>query len=960
LGTYKTTYENMFPDYAGKKEISMHDAFYSAMFYQRPIKWELDSVGSCPFEPQEKRAAVAQKIYQNYRLAKNIANLKIRDYKNKREYSLSPKQINQLYSYIETNWEDASAESDKIPYEKIYKFLTLPEDCKFTIDRKAGTSEGIKCNTTLKTFLGLGIYEWPNITDKAQELVLEFLSNITKYSDIQDNENPAIKKFFTTLTKNIPANEKDLSSAFNFILLLKQKRVLLDKDFRLEQGRASCGHTALKRITEELLKGKEEKAIIEELYPAEDQPLRDSLRPYADIAKEESINDAVMAKSLREFKRTMDYAVHKFGRPEEIVIELSRDIKNSLKRRQYLEGENKKLRTERLKAIGELRDNNITASSKNIEKWLLWEEQNHKCPYSGKEINFVTAFDENKTQVDHIIPQAIGGPNIFANKVLVFADENKNKSDKVPYEYKFKEDIDACNEHCKNNKKLKKEEKETQKFGSHSPLINLVQNLWELYNKEKKGFYNQKNHKWDPSQKGKRILQKINNLLIKPENVKEEFAARQNQETAWIGKIVMNWCGDICPNITPSFGRLTAYLRGELGFDKVLPIIRIKEGKVLYDEDDNEIDRDKWIELFEKGRLNYKDSVALKEEFEKHILSLPTPPNNDDDKQKEFLEFCTDKRLDYKFYKRCDHRHHAVDAAVIGLCNRSMVQRASTHNAKHGTLYTIKNRNGEIEQKAFLADENIAPVYAPLKEQVQAYLTDYVVWHKPDHYPSGKFFDETAYNVKEKDGEKRFVIRQTLEKVLNKEKNKDKFIKKLEEVIVGEEIKKEVIRQLNERLNRGMSLEEAFIGNGEKGYLTFRKNRIKKLNVFYKEKYLIKYNEATDKQVDNIKYYQNAGYACMDFDKNTGRFIKAIPVWKYSTEKETPSDIVRIFANDIFFDRQTRQFFKVKKFAAAMKYLVGILTTEANGKEKFFGDSNDILLCKTRQNITKIKEEYGK
>ena len=75
-----------------------------------------------------------------------------------------------------------------------------------------------------------------------------------------------------------------------------------------------------------------------------------------------------------------------------------------------------------------------------------------------------------------------------------------------------------------------------------------------MFEKEKKGFYSESKRKWTPTQKGNRIKDKIDNLLIMPQEVSEEFSNRQNQETAWVGKIVMDWCKDICPKVTPSYG----------------------------------------------------------------------------------------------------------------------------------------------------------------------------------------------------------------------------------------------------------------------------------------------------------------------------------------------------------------------------------------------------------------------
>ena len=44
-GNYKIGYSKAFPEFEGKSEISLKEAFKSAMFYQRPIRWDLESVG---------------------------------------------------------------------------------------------------------------------------------------------------------------------------------------------------------------------------------------------------------------------------------------------------------------------------------------------------------------------------------------------------------------------------------------------------------------------------------------------------------------------------------------------------------------------------------------------------------------------------------------------------------------------------------------------------------------------------------------------------------------------------------------------------------------------------------------------------------------------------------------------------------------------------------------------------
>lgn len=975
-GNYQVGYPNMFPDYPNVKELPLKEAFRSALFYQRPIKWPVELVGNCEVYPEEKRAATSQSAYQNYRIAKEIANLRIYNFAQHREYPLTYEQKTFSYDYISRSFQDYTKDNCIIPFGKIYEKLSLSKEEVFKQDR--GSKQGIKGNTTLYAFYKTKtLGDWESLGEKPQELVLEFLNNITTFSDIEDNDNSYIKAKFAEQTKNIfHRTEDDILSALNFIFKLKENKIFSDKNFSLENNRSSYGITALNTLTEEILKGREEYDIIAEIKPLEDVS-KEKMRNPKQIKNQQAINDPVMLKALNEFHRVMQYILLRYGKPDEMVIELSREIKNSLKRRYFLESQNALASKERQKAIQELLKNNIYVSPRNIEKYLLWEEQNYICPYSGETISIGQAFDENITQVDHIIPQnwqgGKGGPNVFSNKVLVFKKENQDKSNKLPYEWKFKNDIDSYLQWLKEyraNKKSGKADKQDA-YGNHSSLINFVQHLKGLYEKEKKGFYSEAKRKWTPTQKGNRIKDKIDNLLIMPQEVNEEFSNRQNQETAWIGKIVMDWCKDFCPKVTPSYGALTAYLREQLQFDRILPSVRIAEGKPLFDKDDNEIDSQKWQELFDKN-LTFDNICALKQEFESYLKQLPQQANTDTDKEKALKDFCAGQRALNEFYKRCDHRHHAVDAAIIGLCNLSMVQKASAHNGKYGTLHKIKfyDKEGtylrENDTPGFQVD-NI-PMYAKIKDIVKQYLTDYVVWHKPDHYPSGKLFDETAYNVQKKNGKERFIKRADLSSFIKS--TPEQTIKNIELLVYGDTLKEEIIRQFKERLVKGISQEEALCGKKDfpSDGIIYHGNKIKKVKYMYLVgRGIRKFDDNADIKLfrtdktgkEHIKGYQNGAYACMDFDGKTGKIINLIPLWKYHKNKETPESVIRIFINDVLFDKTDKKFYKVQQFSGRDGIKL-CLTTEITNKFISTKNIKDYILVKSRQDIAKIKKEYGK
>ena len=554
---------------------------------------------------------------------------------------------------------------------------------------------------------------------------------------------------------------------------------------------------------------------------------------------------------------------------------------------------------------------------------------------------------------------------MFENKVLAFTRENKDKSNCLPYEWKFKEDIDDYLAlQATNKQKRKNKEAVNYDFGRHSPLINFVQHLWALHSKEKKGYYSARDRKWKPTQKGARILRKIKNLLSTPDDIKQDFVARQNQETAEIGKTVLDWCKDFCPKVTPSFGALTAYLRGQLHFEDVLPFIRLQEGKPLYDKDDKEIDGNKWRELY-VPQQDYRQAKALQADFEQYCQGKDLATESD--KQKAFVDFVREQRTQLQFNKRCDHRHHAVDAAVIGLCNLSLVQKASRHHGKYGTLYKIEwidengTRNRDKDIPGFTLD-NI-PQYAVLRTAVQARLTNYVVWHKPDHFPSGALFDQTAYKVCEKEGEKRLVKRAPLASFLKA--NEKKTLENLEKLLFCDEVKTVIINQFKERLARGLSPEEALCGKKDNPTdgIYYRGNKVKQVKYMYLTGRGVRvFDENADKEIFSIdkvgtqhkKAYQNGGYACMDFDEKTGKKVALIPLWQYQSKKQVPPGVVRVFIGDMLFDNENKKFYRIKQFNAG-KGLGMMEASEALGALAFTSNITNYSVVSTRQDIAKLK-----
>jgi len=116
---------------------------------------------------------------------------------------------------------------------------------------------------------------------------------------------------------------------------------------------------------------------------------------------------------------------------------------------------------------------------------------------------------------------------------------------------------------------------------------------------------------------------------------------------------------------------------------------------------------------------------------------------------------------DHNYKERNDHRHHIIDAFVVGLTDRGTLQKVSRQTARG-------------------ADDRVhikLPDITPLRTQLRDRLETIVVSYKTDHGTNGKMFEGKAYGIV--DEAKRdpelpahtLVRRKEIEKLSNKEVN---------------------------------------------------------------------------------------------------------------------------------------------------------------------------------------------
>ncbi len=163
--------------------------------------------------------------------------------------------------------------------------------------------------------------------------------------------------------------------------------------------------------------------------------------PQDSVIKE--IYNPVVVRSVRVTIKILNALIKKYGDPDEIVIEMPRDKneeeekKNIIDMQKRNEKELKEIVDKVQKEYGlQITDKDFYHHKGLALKLKLWNEQERKCPYSGKMIK-VEDIINNPTlfEVDHIIPRSISFDDSRSNKVLVYHTENQIKGNLTPYMY---------------------------------------------------------------------------------------------------------------------------------------------------------------------------------------------------------------------------------------------------------------------------------------------------------------------------------------------------------------------------------------------------------------------------------------------------------------------------------------------------------------------------------------------
>lgn len=375
---------------------------YNAIFYQRPLWFDRNTIGHCELEPGERRAPRSSFMAQRFRLLQSVNNLRI-ELPDRSERGLTIEEHARLVQELELKGDRTFAQ--------VRKLLDLPKQSRFTIE--AGGEKSLTGNRITAKFYEVFGERWLEMSAEEHEQAL--------------NDVLSIQKDDAMVRRAVDRWKLDEDSARKLA------------KFSPEPDYFNLSRKAIEKLLPLLETGVTYAEARKQIYPesfesGEAKPLL----PPVDLALTEIRNPAVM-RSLTELRKVVNAITRRYGKPTFIHLELARDLKKSKKQRQAISETNRQNEKARAKAFEEIIKAEVGIKEPkpdDIRKFLLYEECKHQCPYTGKPISMRTLFGpEPQFDIEHIIPFSRSMDNSFQNLTLCYVPENRAlKGNRTPWQ----------------------------------------------------------------------------------------------------------------------------------------------------------------------------------------------------------------------------------------------------------------------------------------------------------------------------------------------------------------------------------------------------------------------------------------------------------------------------------------------------------------------------------------------
>ena len=471
------------------------------LLYQRPLKPV--KPGKCFLEPNEDRAPIASPYFQRFRILQTINELRIISrYGDQRPLTLEERNI----------LLDDLSQKKELKFSAAKKLLSLSVYDRFSIqDERRDKFQGDQIAVLLgnKKYFGKN---WKSLPLENQNAIVAELI----YQDDTENLIKTLCAFGLSKEAAAQLSEETLPTGYGRLSLVALKKIipfLEEAVITYSEAAAKAGYNHSDNYTGEIFHYLPYYGKV-----LENRVMRGSGNE-ADNDEDRygKVGNPTVHIALNQLRRVVNCVIKHFGPPEQIVVEVARDLK---------------MTQEEIKEYKRKLGQSI--NRENRDRYKLWEEladnpMDRCCPYTGQPIGIEKLFTE-EVEIEHILPFAQTYEDSLANKTLSMRYANRLKQNRSPYE--------AFAEH------------------SYKGILSYQEMLDKL----------PKDRAWE----NKRW--RFEKGAMDRYNANGDFQARQLTDTAYASRLALEYLKFVCPkdSVWAIPGKLTSMLRRQWGLNSIL------------------------------------------------------------------------------------------------------------------------------------------------------------------------------------------------------------------------------------------------------------------------------------------------------------------------------------------------------------------------------------------------------
>lgn len=557
-----------------------------AIFYQRKLKSQKGLISICEFENREieievngktKKKTVGLKVapkssplFQEFKIWQVLNNLQFQNIESKEVFPidldfkqsifdevnikgrLSAKEVLDIVGYSgkewKTNFKDIEGNNtNENLYTAFLKIIAnegkeFPKEFKLTIEDEIKVSKIHSSAEVLKEFVKEKLSELGiNIT------VLDFNPELDGTDFEKQSSYHLWHLLYSYEGDDSPSGNEKLYELLEKKFGFKKEHSKILAEIGFSQDYGSLSSKAMRKISTYIKEHKYSDACNLAGYNHSKNSLTKEqlenriLKEQLEILPKNSLRNPVVEKILNQMINLVNEVSKEYGRPDEIRIELARELKNNAEERANMTSEISKATLLHQKYAEVLqREFGIKSPSRNdlIRYKLYLELSNNgfKDLYTDTKIEIENLFTD-KYDIDHIIPQSRFFDDSFSNKVLVPRGANLKKGNFTAFDY------------------LEIEGKEKlEKF------LNLIKQLYD---------------------KGGITKAKYEKLQKKGVDIGDGFIERDLRNTQYIAKKAKEILFGITNSVVPTTGRITDKLREDWNLVNTMKELNLEKYRKL-------------------------------------------------------------------------------------------------------------------------------------------------------------------------------------------------------------------------------------------------------------------------------------------------------------------------------------------------------------------------------------------